>query len=100
MGLLNLFSRQKIAAAPSQLPKGSMTVDAQGRVLTTTLPLSFPQEELRRISGVVSSALRRARESQLIINEMRVEFPALRLTARSLREGAIIFVEPKGPTQS
>ncbi len=100
MGILSLFSRQKTSVVPSQLPKGSLTVDSQGRVLTTTLPQSFPREELRHISGVVISALARARESQLILNEMRIEYPSLRITARAMREGAIIFVEPKGPTIS
>jgi len=100
MGILNLFSRQKSTASSPPLPKGSMTVDANGHILTTTLPHAFPQEEMRRISGVVLSAFVRARESQLIVNEMRVEFPSLRLTARALREGAIIFIEPKGPTIS
>ena len=56
MGLLTLFSRSPAQLLP--LPRGSFTVDADGRMLASTLPHSYPeglaQEHRRRGPGRVS----------------------------------------------
>ncbi len=94
MGLLTLFSK------PSQpglmrLPKGSFTVDAQGRTLASTLPQTFPEGQMQEIARLVLEALRTAPEVCLPLRELNIQFAALKLVAREMRGGAIIFLLPQ-----
>jgi len=41
------------------------------------------------------NAFRQATTAQLPLSELVVEYPSLRITARELRGGAIIFLAPK-----
>ncbi len=96
MGLLNLFSRP---AAPIllRLPAGSFTVDRDGRVLTSTLPSSFPARLVTRIAQHVRAAFIEAAEAQLPLAELVVHYPSFKISARELRGGAIIYLAPKIP---
>src|SRR6185503_9046645 len=95
-GLLSLFSK----SAPSllRLPSGSFTVDREGEVIVGTLPSSFPEDIIHEIGQQVLSAFRDAAEAQLPLSELNINYPSLRITARELRGGAIIFLSPKFPT--
>lgn len=96
MGLLNLFKRTEPASSELvRLPSGSYTVDAAGKVIVSTLPRAFPQEKVREISEVVLRAFRSARAAGLPMGEFILQYSALRLTARELRGGAIIFLAPR-----
>jgi hypothetical protein len=96
MGLLTMFSR----TAPSllRLPSGSFTVDREGRVLMGTLPSSFPAELVGEIAQEVLTAFRDANAAELPLSEMVISYPSLKISARELRGGAIIFLAPKAPT--
>ncbi len=96
MGFLGLF--QKPAPDLLRLPSGSFTVDRHGTVLTTTLPSHFPPEIVRGLAEIVLSAFRGANEAQLPLSEMVVHYPSLKITARSMRGGALIFLAPKAPS--
>jgi hypothetical protein len=93
MGLLTLFSK-----APEiklmRLPTGSYTLDKDGRVMTSTLPRSFPDEYLREIGRRVLTALHDARKAQIPLAEIVVHYATLKVQARELRGGAMIFVMP------
>ncbi len=95
MGLLNLFA--KPAPALLRLPSGSFTVDRQGSVLIGTLPSSFPAELVHDIATQVVAAFREAEENQLPLLELHVNYPTLKIVARELRGGAIVFLSPKTP---
>ena len=95
MGLLNLFA--KPAATLFRLPSGSFTVDREGRVLMGTLPSSFPAELIHDIAEQVLTAFRDANEAELPLFEMVINYPSLKISARELRGGAIIFLAPKAP---
>jgi hypothetical protein len=95
MGLLNLFS--KPAPTLLRLPSGSFTVDRQARVLVGTLPSSFPAELMDDIAQQVLAAFRAAAAVQLPLCELAVNYPSLKITARELRGGAIIYLSPKAP---
>ena len=95
MGLLNLFS--KPAPMLLRLPTGSFTVDRQGRVLVGTLPSSFPAELMADIAKQVLAAFHGAAAIQLPLSGLAVNYPSLRITARELRGGAIIYLSPKAP---
>ena len=101
MGLLNLFS--KPAPALLGLPSGSFTLDRSGRVVIATLPSSFPAALMAEIGRQVMTTLRDAQAAQLPLAELIVYYPALKITARELRGGAIVFLAPQtlaGPLTS
>ena len=93
MGLLNLFSK-RAEASLVRLPKGSFTVDPTGRILTQTLPQSFPEEQVKEIGRVVLDAFKTAKAVNLPLKEIFVHFAGLKLTAKELRGGAMIFLAP------
>jgi hypothetical protein len=95
MGLLTLFA--KSAPALLRLPSGSFTVDRNGVVLLGTLPSSFPHEVKHDIAQQVLSAFREAVTAQLPLSELIIHYPSLKITARELRGGAIIFLAPATP---
>jgi hypothetical protein len=96
MGLLNFFSKP----APSllRLPSGTFTVDRDGRVLTSTLPSSFPAGLVKDIARQVHAAFGEAAATQLPLAELIINYPSLKITARELRGGAIVFLSPKAPS--
>jgi len=74
-----------------KLPTGSFTVDSAGTIVTSTVPTSFPSEEIRRIGQQVLQAFRRGHQAGYPFAELIIHYAAFRLSARELRGGAIIF---------
>ena len=97
MGLLGILGKKSPRADSMalRLPKGSFTVDPQGRVVASTLPSSFPAALTRRISSLVLGSFQSAREARLPISDLVADFAAFKLTAREMRGGAIIFLAPR-----
>jgi len=93
MGLLNLFS--KPAPALLGLPSGCFTIDRSGRVVVATLPSSFPTALVAEIGGHVLSMFREGHAAQLPLAELVIYYPALKITAREMRGGAIIYLAPQ-----
>ena len=93
MGFLNLFS--KTGAAVQRLPSGSMTVDRDGNVVATTVSSAYPPELLHEIAVEVLRLFREARTAQIPLAEFNLHFASLRITAREMRGGAIVFLSPK-----
>ena len=98
MGLLKLFA--KPAPTLLRLPSGSFTVDREGAVLTSTLPSSFPVGLVKDIARQVRVAFAEAAEAQLPLSELIINYPSLRIAARELRGGAIVYLSPKIRTLS
>ena len=93
MGFLKLFaksSRRKLV----RLPSGSFTLDKDGQMMTSTLPQSFPEETLLEIGEQVLASFREARKAQMPMAEIIVHYATLKVLARELRGGAIIFLMP------
>lgn len=93
MGLLNMFA--KPAPALLRLPSGSFTVDREGTVLIGTLPRSFPAALANDIATQVLAAFREAEAAQLPLSVLIINYPTLKVTAREMRGGAIVFLSPK-----
>jgi hypothetical protein len=93
MGLLKLFSRP---SKPQliRLPAGSFTLDKDGAIMTSTLPHSFPEAYLHEIGDQVLASFREARKAQMPLAELIIHFATLKVLARELRGGAIIFLMP------
>lgn len=82
-------------AAVQQLPSGSVTVNPQGRIVTSTVSSAYPPALLREIGREVLTLFREAREAQMPLGEVSIHYASLRVTARELRGGAIIFLLPQ-----
>ncbi len=94
MGVLNYFSRRP-AARLTRLPAGSFTVDTQGRVVAYTLPETFPRADMQNIGRMVLAYFRGAQQAQVHVKELIVTYRALKLSAREMRGGAIVFLVPQ-----
>jgi len=94
MGFLKLFSK----APPTllRLPSGSFTVDREGSVLVRTLPSSYPMELVHEIGRQMLAAFQDAASAQLPLSEIVINYSSLKITARELRGGAIVFLSAKG----
>jgi len=96
MGLLSLFNK---TAAPIlvRLPSGSFTVDREGKVIVGTLPSSFPTALARDIAQQVLATFREAEGAHLPLASLTITYPSLKIRAREMRGGAIIFLTPQAP---
>ena len=96
MGLLNLFSQKSDKdSGLMRLPTGSFTVDRTGKIVTSTLPRTFPESQVKEIADLVIAAFKGAHEVQLPLTDLAVHYAALKLTAHELRGGAIVFLAPR-----
>jgi hypothetical protein len=93
MGLLSLFAKPSAKMVP--LPSGTFTVDRDGRVLASTLSRGFPEVLVQEIGSQILSVFRSAQEAQLPLFEISVRYSSLKITARELRGGAIVFLAPQ-----
>jgi hypothetical protein len=93
MGFLSLFS--KPSPGVQVLPSGTLTVDRNNQILATTVSSACSPEVLQEIGDQVLTLFRQARKAQLPFSELTLHFSSLKITARELRGGAIIFLAPK-----
>ncbi|MFM2082573.1 MAG: hypothetical protein RL380_1264 [Verrucomicrobiota bacterium] len=93
MDLLKIFRRPP--AALTRLPAGCFTVDAAGKIIASTLPQSFSSALKLQIGRLVLATFRDAHHAQFLPTELVVRYAALKLTARELNGGAIIFLAPQ-----
>ena len=75
-----------------QLHSGSFSMDRTGRVLATTLPSSFPRNLVQTIGKCVALTFQEAQTAQLPLSELIIHYPGLKITAREMRGGAMVFV--------
>ena len=97
MGILSFLGRSGTVTL-RRLPAGSFTIDRTGRILASTLPQSFPGSVIQEVGDRILSTFRSAEAAQLPLSEVVAEYAALKLTARELRGGAIVFLTPRGLT--
>jgi hypothetical protein len=93
MGRLRFFTHRP-APAPMRLASGCFTVDRDGQLIVSTLPQTFSPDLLNRIARAVLQTFRSAKAARVVLTEIQAHYPALKITARELRGGAIVFVAP------
>ncbi len=93
-GMKRLFKR-KFNSKLTRLPSGAFAMDRNGKVIVSTLPQNFPDAQMREIGERVLAFFRGAQQAQLPLHELNVYYPSLRVTARNLRGGALIFLLPQ-----
>jgi hypothetical protein len=94
MGLLKPFARQQKSLRPDRLPSGCFTVHRAGALVASTLPSSFSNEAILEIGKVVLEIFNSAQEANLALTDLHLNFSGLAITARELRGGALIFLQP------
>jgi hypothetical protein len=99
MDFLKLFSRE-VAAPPMGLPSGTFTIDRTGRMVTSTISNIFPEKVSLEIGHAVLDTFRKAKAADVVLTELTINFAAIKLTARELRGGAIIFLAPRSAAES
>jgi hypothetical protein len=87
-----LTSWFKSAKPLLQLHSGSFSMDRTGHILASTLPSSFPRHLLQTIGQCVTLTFKEAQGAQLPLEEIIVHYPGLKITAREMRGGAIVFI--------
>ena len=99
MGLLNLIRGNKRSRL-MRLPSGSFTLDRDGNIMTSTLPQTFPTADIQQIGQAVLAAFHAAEKAQMPLSELIINYAALRILARELRGGAIVFLMPQAVSQT
>jgi hypothetical protein len=96
MGYLNKI-RQFFQSRPAiqQLPAGSLTVDRDGLIVTSTVSSAYPKALLGEISREVLALFREARVAEMPLAEISLHYGSLTITAREQRGGAFIFLLPQ-----
>ncbi|MDB6056589.1 MAG: hypothetical protein JWO95_433 [Verrucomicrobiales bacterium] len=94
MGLLNKFFKTSVPEL-NRIPSGSFTLDGKGNLVSSTVPTWFPPSHLHDIGQNIVAIFRDAQQAQLQLSELIVHYGALKIIARELRGGAIIFLSPK-----
>ena len=96
MGFLKKISRLfRSRAGVQQLPPGSITVDRDGQIVTSTVSSAYPKTLLREIGQRRSaSCSAKPATAQMPLAEISIHFGSLRITARELRGGADHFPFP------
>ncbi|HAM72297.1 MAG TPA: hypothetical protein DCM86_11695 [Verrucomicrobiales bacterium] len=97
MGFLNFipFLGKGDCEKLERLPSGTFTLDANGAVISSTLPQSFPAARIKEIGRCVLHSLRSARKAQVPLSELHVHYSTLKIIAREMRGGAVVFVMPQ-----
>lgn len=97
MGFLsNWFSSAKPLL---QLHSGSFSMDRSGHILATTLPSSFPRNLVETIGHCVALTFKEAQAAQLPLAELIVLYPGLKITAREMRGGAMVYLSTSSLTE-
>jgi hypothetical protein len=94
---MSLFTWSRKKPRPATIPrtpKGAFTVDSSGQVVMTTLPAAMAARVQGPLCEAIISAFRDAHRAQLALTELTFNFQGLRVTARELRGGAIVFLYP------
>jgi hypothetical protein len=92
MGFLGLF--EDTAKTPLKIPTGCFSMDPDGRIVSCTLPGSFPEEILKEIGNTILMTFQQASNTGLGLTEISIHYASLRISARDLHGGALVFLNP------
>ena len=78
----------------AQLPAGSFSVDSSGEILVGTVPSDWLNRHGPPLARVLVSTFAAAEAQACPLAEIVVRFAGLKVTARNLRGGALVFLAP------
>ena len=94
MGVLKPLARTAKPLRLERLPSGCFTLHRGGAVVASTLPSTFPQQKMQEIGRIVLAAFKGAAEIDLPLTDLHIHFSGMAVTARELRGGTLIFIQP------
>ena len=94
MGILKPFTRTLKPLRPERLPSGCYTIHRGGELVASTLPSAFSREAMLEIGKVVVEAFHSSQRANLPLTDLHLKFSGLTITAREMRGGALVFLEP------
>ena len=94
---MDIVKKKTTTGGLQRLPTGAFTVDAQGRVISSTVPQAVPAALVRDIGQCVVAVFQGARKVNMTFTELVAQYATFKITAREMRGGAIIFLSPKAP---
>jgi hypothetical protein len=94
MGVLKPISRAQKPLRLERLPSGCFSVHRAGEVVGSTLPSSFSPKTMIEIGRVVLAGFARAAQANVPLTDLYIHYSGLTITARELRGGALIFMNP------
>ncbi|HXI53805.1 MAG TPA: hypothetical protein VNH84_19960 [Candidatus Saccharimonadales bacterium] len=93
MSFITQFFIKPAKPALLRVPSGSFTLDRKGKVMACTLPQSFSAAHVRAISQQILEAFRLAEAAKMKLSEIVIAYPALRIIARELRGGILVYLQ-------
>ena len=94
MGFVAPMTRAEKPLRLERLPNGAFTLDRSGGMVGSTLPSTFPNGAVMEIGRVVMEAFARAQAANLPLSDLYIHYTGIAITARELRGGALIFLNP------
>jgi hypothetical protein len=95
MGFLKRFKSEP--PGPPPLPNGSFCIDKTGQITTSTVPRAFPEEILEEIARRVLLTFRNGKLYGYETKEITVTYDNIKIRARELRGGAMVFFHHLNP---
>lgn len=94
MGVLKPLARSAKMQRIERLPSGCFTLHRGGAIVASTLSSTFPQQKMQEIGRAVLAAFKSAGEVDLPLTDLHIQYSGMLVTARELRGGALIFLQP------
>jgi hypothetical protein len=92
---MGFLTRSKEKAEVKRLPSGTFTVDAECRIVSSTVPRTVSEAQVRDIGRHILAIFSGAKQANLQFSELVVRYAGFKITAREMRGGAIIFLAPQ-----
>lgn len=100
MGILRLFSRPVVTyPILDRLPAGSLAVNRAGTIIASTLPTALARGTVEQIGRAVLRAFAASRKINTPLSELTVQLNGMKIAARELRGGALIFLHPENVSE-
>jgi hypothetical protein len=101
MGILKLFSRPVVTyPILDRLPAGALAVDRAGVIVASTLPAALTKGTVEQIGRAVLHSFAASRKINTPLSELTVQLNGMKIVARELRGGALIFLHSEHPSDA
>ena len=77
-----------------QTPAGTFLIDSEGRIFSSTLPPTFPQEKVALIGQKILAVFTGAAKAGMPLRELSLKYERFKFQARHLPSGALIQLIP------
>lgn len=94
MGFVTQYFIKPFKRPLVQPPSGTFLIDAKGQIFSSTLPPTFPQENIKFIGAKILAVFTAAAKAGMQLRELSVKYEQFKFHARHLPSGALIHLIP------